>query len=157
MLKLWPLCLVLFIVLPAGSQTRTVALTFDDLPLAGVMERLTPDGKLAATRAVNRVILKTLRQHHAPAVAFVNESQIIADGHEIENRAILRNWIKQGGELGNHTYSHADLNNVKVDQFEKEIVDGELSVRSLMAEKGRPLRYFRFPFNHTGSTAEKHD
>jgi peptidoglycan/xylan/chitin deacetylase (PgdA/CDA1 family) len=157
MLKLWLLCLVLFIVLPARPQTRTVALTFDDLPLAGAIEHLTPAGKLAATRAVNSSILKTLRRHHAPAIAFVNESKIIADGHENENRAILLNWIRQGHELGNHTYSHADLNSVTVEQFEKEIVDGEPSVRSLMAEKGKPLRYFRFPFNHTGETAEKHD
>jgi peptidoglycan/xylan/chitin deacetylase (PgdA/CDA1 family) len=157
MLKLWPLCLVLCIVLPAGSQTRTVALTFDDLPLAGVMEHLSPAGKLAATQAVNSAILKTLRRHHAPAIAFVNESKVIADGHENENRAILREWIRQGGELGNHTYSHADLNSTTVEQFEKEIVDGEPSVRSLMAEKGKPLRYFRFPFDHTGETHEKHD
>jgi peptidoglycan/xylan/chitin deacetylase (PgdA/CDA1 family) len=157
MLKLWLPCLVLFTVLPAGSQTRTVALTFDDLPLAGAIERLTPAGKLAATRAVNTAIFKTLRRHHAPAVAFVNEGKVIADGHENENRAILRDWIRQGGELGNHTYSHADLNSITVEQFEKEIVDGEPSVRSLMVEKGKPLRYFRFPFNHTGETVEKHD
>jgi peptidoglycan/xylan/chitin deacetylase (PgdA/CDA1 family) len=157
MLKLWPLCLVLFIVLPAGSQTRTVALTFDDLPLAGAMQHLTSAEKLAATRAVNSAILKTLRQHHAWAIAFVNESKVIADGHENENRAILRDWIRQGGELGNHTYSHADLNSMSVEDFEKEIVDGEPSVRSLMAEKGKPLRYFRFPFDHTGDTAQKHD
>jgi peptidoglycan/xylan/chitin deacetylase (PgdA/CDA1 family) len=157
MLKLWPLFLVLFIVLPAGSQTRTVALTFDDLPLAGAIERLTPAGKLAATRTVNSAILKKLRRHHAQATAFVNESKVIADGHENENRAILRAWIRQGDELGNHTYSHADLNSTAIEQFEKEIVDGEPSVRSLMAEKGKPLRYFRFPFNHTGETPEKHD
>ena len=157
MLKLWPLFLVLFIVLPAGSQTRTVALTFDDLPLAGAIERLTPAGKLAATRTVNSALLKTLRRHHAPAIAFVNESKVIADGNSKENRDILRGWIRQGDELGNHTYSHADLNSTTVKQFEKEIVDGEPSVRSLMAEKGKPLRYFRFPFNHTGETPEKHD
>jgi peptidoglycan/xylan/chitin deacetylase (PgdA/CDA1 family) len=106
---------------------------------------------------VNRAILQTLRRHHAPAIAFVNESKVIADGQVNENRAILREWTRQGHELGNHTYSHADLNSATVEQFEKEIVDGEPSVRSLMAEKGRPLRYFRFPFNHTGETAEKHD
>ena len=138
MLKLWPLCLVFLIVLPARSQTRTVALTFDDLPLAGAMEHLSAAQKLAATRAVNSAILKTLRRHHAQAIAFVNESKVIADGHENENRTILRDWIRHGNELGNHTYSHADLNSMSVEEFAKEIVDGE-------------------PFDHTGATAEKHD
>jgi peptidoglycan/xylan/chitin deacetylase (PgdA/CDA1 family) len=156
-MKLWLLCLVLLIALPARSQTRSVALTFDDLPLAGAIERLTPAQKLAATRGVNHAILRTLRLHHAPAIAFVNEAKVILDGHVNEYRAILRDWTRQGHELGNHTYSHVDLNNVTVEQFEKEIVDGEPSVRSLMAEKGKSLRYFRFPFNHTGRTAEKHD
>jgi peptidoglycan/xylan/chitin deacetylase (PgdA/CDA1 family) len=157
MLKLWPLCLFLLAVLPAGSQTRTVALTFDDLPLAGSLERLTPAEKLAEARAVNKAILKTLRRRHARAFAFVNENKVIADGHVNENKAILRAWIRQGVELGNHTYSHADLSKITVEQFEKEIVDGEPSARLLMTEKAKTLQYFRFPFNHTGETAEKHD
>jgi peptidoglycan/xylan/chitin deacetylase (PgdA/CDA1 family) len=157
MLKLLPLCLVLFIALPAKSQTRTVALTFDDLPLAGANERLTPAEKLTAARAINHAFLQTLHRHHAPAIAFVNEGKVMADGHVNEYRAVLRDWTRQGYELGNHTYSHADLNSVTIEQFEKDIVDGEPSVRSLMAEKRKPLRYFRFPFNHTGETSEKHD
>jgi peptidoglycan/xylan/chitin deacetylase (PgdA/CDA1 family) len=156
MLKLWPLC-ILLIALAANSQTRTVALTFDDLPLAGSIERLTPAEKLAAAQAVNRAILKALRRHHAPAIAFVNEGKVVADGHENENRAILREWTRQGHELGNHTFSHADLSQLSAGQFEKEIVDGEPSVRLLMAEKGKPPQYFRFPFNHAGETDGKHN
>jgi peptidoglycan/xylan/chitin deacetylase (PgdA/CDA1 family) len=87
----------------------------------------------------------------------VNEKQVIRDGHIKQNRAILREWIRRGHELGNHTYSHADLTELTAESFEKEIIDGEPTVRMLMSGAGKPLRYLRFPFNHTGETAEKHN
>ena len=46
-------------------------------------------------RAVNKAILRALRAHHAPAIAFVNEKQVIRDRHSKQNRAILREWIRQ--------------------------------------------------------------
>ena len=157
MRKLWLLCLAFLTIVPCWSQTHTVALTFDDLPLANTAEPLTPTEKLAEARAVNAAILKALSKHHAPAIAFVNEKKVIGDGNTKENRDILRVWTRHGNELGNHSYSHADLDKLSAEEFEKEIVDGEPSVRLLMSEKSKPLRFFRFPFNHTGETAEKHD
>lgn len=153
------LCLVCLISVFAGAQQRSVALTFDDFPLAsaGSSDRSTPAQVLSEARAVNKAILRALRLHRAPAIAFVNEKQIVRDGHVAQNRAILREWIRQGHELGNHTYSHADLSELTVESFQKEIVDGEPSVRVLMSGAGNALRFFRFPFNHTGETAEKHD
>ncbi|HSK46050.1 MAG TPA: polysaccharide deacetylase family protein, partial [Candidatus Binatia bacterium] len=159
MSRFLPLCLIYLISVFAGAQQRSVALTFDDLPLAlaGGSDKSTPSEVQAEARAVNRAILRVLRRHHAPAIAFVNEKQVIRDGHIKQNRAILREWVKQGHELGNHTYSHSDLTDLTVESFQKEIIDGEPSVRMLMAGAGKPLRFFRFPFNHTGETAEKHD
>jgi len=143
----------------AGAQQRSVALTFDDLPLglAGGSDKSTPAQIQSEARAVNRAILRVLRRHHAPAIAFVNEKQVIRDGRVEKNRDILREWIRQGHHLGNHSYSHADLTELTVESFEKEITDGEPSVRLLMADAGKPLRFFRFPFNHTGETEQKHD
>lgn len=157
MRKLWLLCLALITVAPCWSQSHKVALTFDDLPLANTAGALTPSEKVAEVRAVNEAILKALRKDHAPAIAFINEKRVVEDGNTKENSDILREWTRHGNELGNHTYSHGDLDKLSVEAFEKEIVDGEASVRLLMNEKGKGLRYFRFPFNHTGETAEKHD
>jgi peptidoglycan/xylan/chitin deacetylase (PgdA/CDA1 family) len=118
-----------------AAQPRTVALTFDDLP---------------GTEARNRAVLNALAKHHAPAIGFVIESKV----KEIE---LLRQWLKHGQELGNHTFSHRDMNDLAVADFESELVRGEASIKKVLAEHGRTPRYFRFPFNHSGDTQEKHD
>lgn len=142
----------------AFGQTKTVALTFDDLPLAlaGSRTGAIPAERLAEARAVNRAILKGLKKHHAPAIAFVNEGKVVADDKAEASRDILREWIKGGHDLGNHTFAHLDLNKISLDDFEREVVEGEASVKTLMAAAGKPLRYLRFPYNHTGETPEKH-
>ena len=147
---------VVSIPVAAGCQTRTVALTFDDLPLADAGSAgMTPAERIAVAQTVNRAILAGLRRHHAPAIAFVNENKVTAYGAAEPNREILRQWIVSGNDLGNHTFSHADLSKISTDAFEKEVVDGEASIKPLMAEVGKPLRFLRFPFNHTGETPEK--
>jgi peptidoglycan/xylan/chitin deacetylase (PgdA/CDA1 family) len=142
------------LAISAGAQTRTVALTFDDLPLAdaGAGPNESPVQRLAEAGAVNHALLHALKKHHAPAIAFVNEQKI---GDSKVYREILSEWIRNGQDLGNHTFSHIDLTKAPVEDFEKEVIDGEASIRSLMSAAGKPLRYLRFPFNHTGDTAEK--
>ena len=134
------------------AQPRSVALTFDDLPLAG------EGGSATAAEAarVNQAILAALARHHAPAVAFVIEQGIERIG-VVPGRAILREWLAQGHELGNHTYSHPDLTKLTLEQFREEVIGGEASIVPLLAERGRRPRYLRFPYNHSGETREKHD
>jgi len=63
-------------------------------------------------------------------------------------------WLDAGADLGNHTYSHADLSRMPVAQFEAEIARGEPVTRAALASRGRELRYFRHPFLHTGLDME---
>lgn len=134
------------------AQPRSVALTFDDLPIAGE-----GNGATAPEAArVNHAILAALARHHAPAVAFVIEQRVerigVAPGH-----AILREWLEHGNELGNHTYPHPDLNALTVEQFRGEVIRGKASIGPLLAERGQRPRYLRFPYNHCGDTREKRD
>ena len=156
------LCFVFALALFAGlsaAQKRTVALTFDDLPLAlaGSPADATADQRLAEARAVNEAMLAVLKKHHANAIAFVNEKKVLADGRERDYQAILAEWLRGGYQLGNHTFAHLDLSNISAEQFEKEVIDGEASIKPLMGSAGKQLRYLRFPYNHTGETREKHD
>jgi peptidoglycan/xylan/chitin deacetylase (PgdA/CDA1 family) len=134
---------------PAG---RTIAITIDDLPYV----HLGPSSsyEIDAARATTE-ILRVLRAHQAPAVGFVNEGKLWAAGHRDERVALLKQWVDAGMTLGNHTYSHPDFNRVTIEQFEKEIVDGETVTRRIMQSRHPYQLYFRHPMTHTGDSREK--
>jgi peptidoglycan/xylan/chitin deacetylase (PgdA/CDA1 family) len=141
--------LFLFLLISAfacEAQQHSVALTFDDLPAAGTT-------KLSEVEAFNHAILKSLDRYHAPAIGFVIGQRVEEIGGTA-GAAILRDWVRRGYELGNHTLSHSDFNDLTVDEFKQEVVAGETTIRAAL---GKAPRYFRFPDNHTGDSREKHD
>jgi peptidoglycan-N-acetylglucosamine deacetylase len=114
-----------------AAPRQTVSITVDDLPYAG--GNLTPplDPKVSsAAKIVNRKLLAALQLHRVPVTGF---------------------------DLGNHTYSHPDINDLSPEQIEQEIVRGESTIGPLMNESGKKFAYFRFPMNHTGDTKVKHN
>src|SRR5256885_5838522 len=119
--RLWVLSVILAGCLPCFGQGRTVALTFDDLPAAGTNDAV-------EARAINRTILESLGRHHAPATAFVIEKRVGEIG-ESESRGILRQWVQHGQDLGNHSFSHSDFNQLSVAEIEREIVSDRKSTR----------------------------
>lgn len=143
---------------PAGApgappQARSMALTFDDLPYAYAAPDAAVD--LGRAKRATAALLRTLSSHHAPAVAFVNEAKL-GTGPEMKARtALLRHWVEAGALLGNHTYSHADFNAIDVQEFEAEILKGEVVTRRLMKPREPYPLYFRPPKTHTGDTREK--
>jgi peptidoglycan/xylan/chitin deacetylase (PgdA/CDA1 family) len=125
---------------------RVIAITFDDLPLQQ------PVRDYSAVREINRSILTTLTANQAPAIGFVNEHSFsVPDGVD---ESIIEMWFNAGMELGNHTFSHADLHQVPLTEFFEEIILGERLIRESMKSRELSLRYFRHPHLHTGSTAE---
>jgi peptidoglycan-N-acetylglucosamine deacetylase len=143
--------LCLFSALAVFAQGRTVAITVDDLPYAsgaGVVLSSTAE-------VVNRNLLAGFRVHHVPVTGFVIQKGVESLG--ASGTRILKEWTSQGFDLGNHTYSHPDINDLSVKQIEQEIVRGESALGPLMTEAGKKLAFFRFPMNHTGDTKVKHD
>jgi peptidoglycan/xylan/chitin deacetylase (PgdA/CDA1 family) len=129
---------------------RAVAITFDDLPFAAVP---TEDDTQLETMTAR--LLHSLQAERVPAVGFVNEAKLTRDGTLDPLRVdLLRNWIKAGFELGNHTYSHPSLNRIPLDAFEADLLRGETVIRPLMQRSGKPLRWFRHPFLHQGTSPE---
>ena len=144
---------LLALVAQAHGQTspRTMALTFDDLPYVKIGE----GSYVTRGRAVTTKILSTLKKHNAPAVAFVNEGMLTDAAERSARIALLRQWVSYGAILGNHTYSHPDFNQLTVEQFEGEILKGEVVSRELMRSRQPYQLYFRHPQTHTGDTPEK--
>jgi peptidoglycan/xylan/chitin deacetylase (PgdA/CDA1 family) len=141
---------------PAPAADRSVAVTFDDLP--GPSAALVSND-VAALREMTRKLLAAFREGTVPVVGFVNEGKLIVESDSPTDAAarkdVLRLWVDAGHELGNHTYSHHDLNTETLEWFEQDVVRGEPVTRALVAEKKQPLRYFRHPFLHVGLELQK--
>jgi peptidoglycan/xylan/chitin deacetylase (PgdA/CDA1 family) len=146
---------ILLLSLSATAQTckhsRTMAITFDDLPYVVAGQ---PQDLSSAQRATKE-ILRALHSHRAPVVAFVNESKLQVTGEVDARIALLQQWVDTGMILGNHTYSHPDFNTLTIEQFQDEIIKGEVVTRHLMRSRHPYQLYFRHPMTHTGDTQAK--
>jgi peptidoglycan/xylan/chitin deacetylase (PgdA/CDA1 family) len=152
------LLVILGFALNALAQSKTVAITVDDLPYEwhdpNIHKLDVADAKQAAL--VNQKILAGLARHKAPVTGFVNQLKVEQLGTE-QGAAMLKPWTSGSFDLGNHLYAHKDANDLSVEQIEDEIVRGEATIAPLMKAAGKKLEFLRFPYNHTGDTKEKHD
>jgi peptidoglycan/xylan/chitin deacetylase (PgdA/CDA1 family) len=139
----------------AFAQNRTVAMTVDDLPYVSGSPAPDVAGNASQAEIVNSRLLAAFRAHHVPVTGFVIQKRVESLGSA--GPKILRQWIREGFDLGNHTYSHPDVNDLSIEQIQEEIVRGESTIGALMKEAGKRLEFFRFPMNHTGETKAKHD
>jgi peptidoglycan/xylan/chitin deacetylase (PgdA/CDA1 family) len=128
---------------------RFVAVTVDDLPMQP------PIRDVPTMKAVTERLLHSLAVQEVRAVGFVNEGALYGDGVADEERVrLLRMWLDAGHALGNHTFSHVDLNETALPDYFDDILRGERITRELPgADDGEP-RYFRHPYLHTGSDDE---
>jgi peptidoglycan/xylan/chitin deacetylase (PgdA/CDA1 family) len=124
---------------------RQVAVTIDDLP-AGMADRMPASDIIAMTAK----LLGTLRDQKIPVVGFVNEKKLYKTGEVDERIKALQMWLDSGFELGNHTFTHASLNQVGLKAWEDDVIQGESVTRMLLAPRKMKLRYFRHPYLDTG-------
>ena len=133
------------------TSGRKVAVTFDDLPYVGLGQL----DYLAHAQSATAKIIRVLQKYHVPVIAFVNEQKLQRTGEMDARIALLQQWIDAGAILGNHTYSHPDANKLSIEQFEDEIIKGEVITRRLMLSHQPYQLYFRHPQTHTGDTQAK--
>ena len=136
---------------PTAEPERRMVLTIDDLPY----QNDGADQLLSDVQRVTAKLLGALRSHRAPAVGFVTESRLHVIGEVDARVAILQEWVDAGVVLGNHTFSHLDLNTVTIDQFQDDIVRGDVVSRRLMRSRTPYQLYFRHPYTHTGDDPAK--
>ncbi|HEX9189215.1 MAG TPA: polysaccharide deacetylase family protein, partial [Vicinamibacteria bacterium] len=89
----------------APREGRAMAVTVDDLPAH-------PATDLEEMRRITDGVLAALGRHRASAVGFVNEGKLEPAGERVARLSLLRAWLEAGHDLGNHTYSHPDLQRV---------------------------------------------
>ncbi len=125
-----------------SMDTRpAIAITFDDIPAHGP---LVP----GQTRVdVIRAITAALAAAKAPAFGFLNAGFGL-DAPDDAARAIAA-WRAAGLPLGNHTYSHANLDKVGASAFAADVGRNEGPLAA--AAKGTDWHWFRYPFLSEGS------
>jgi peptidoglycan/xylan/chitin deacetylase (PgdA/CDA1 family) len=132
------------------NPSRRIAVTFDDLPYVAVERQ-----DLQSAQRATKELLRVLQTHRVPVVAFVNEGTLLVMGEVDARIDLLQQWVDAGMILGNHTYSHADFNTLTIQQFQDEIIKGEVITRRLMHSRQPYQLYFRHPQTHTGDTLDK--
>jgi peptidoglycan-N-acetylglucosamine deacetylase len=68
---------------------------------------------------------------------------------------VLDAWRAAGNPLGNHTWSHINLDERPLDEVEQDTLRDEPALEKLM--KGEDWHWFRYPYLAEGSTPEKRD
>lgn len=128
------------------AQGREIAVTFDDLPAS--------QGNLEEMRSITKRLMESFKRTGVPVIGFVNEAKLYRRGETDARIELLRQWLDAGFELGNHTFSHINLQKAALADYEDDVVRGETVTRMLLAEHKMKLRYFRHPFLFTGTTPE---
>jgi peptidoglycan/xylan/chitin deacetylase (PgdA/CDA1 family) len=135
---------VFSLVLTGVCGAQKLAITMDDLPLNGVL----PPGVTRTQTAID--VLAILKKRHVPPVyGFINAKRLEgnADGAEA-----LKLWAA-AEPVGNHTYSHMDLEQNSAEAFERDIEENEPSLELL--ETKEDWHWLRYPYLHEGDTVEK--
>jgi peptidoglycan/xylan/chitin deacetylase (PgdA/CDA1 family) len=139
--------------LEAQTQTqavRRVAITIDDGP---VVDEMTDLGNF---QRITNGLVGSFQVEKVPVTIFINERQLNVPGQRDARAAVVEQWLNAGFEVGNHTYSHKSASKVPVDQFQDDVVKGEVITRALLEHRGQQLAWLRYPYLHSGATAEAH-
>jgi peptidoglycan-N-acetylglucosamine deacetylase len=125
----------------ASAHSQSVALTFDDGPNMDDEIGLSPADRNAA-------ILKQLADAHLKSILFVTRTDVGPKRNEL-----IRQWSVQGNEIGNHTATHPDFDEVSLANYEQELLTCENAIQNFPGF----TRRFRFPYLKEGNTVEKRD
>lgn len=120
---------------------QTLALTFDDAPALEPTPLMTAEVR-------NARLIAALKKQHVQAAVFAYG---IGGGDSIEGRRILADWGEAGHKIGNHTYSHRNLNQIPLQDFVKDFQRCDRMISGLSGY----AKWLRFPYLKEGETPEK--
>ncbi len=141
------LLLAIGITLGSGQSfaaVREIALTIDDLPFVGANNSTTRSIKRSNDRI--QAIIQTLIDHKIPATGF-----IIGEALVKQQLPLLEEFHANGFALGNHTYTHKNLNHLSADVYIEDIDKADKKLASIMTTP----KYFRYPYLAEGNGEKK--
>jgi peptidoglycan/xylan/chitin deacetylase (PgdA/CDA1 family) len=131
----------------AKLTDRGLLVTVDDLPIAG------HHPERDARTSITEGLLAALRQRGVHAVGFVIWGHVRDDA----DRALLRRWLAEGHELGNHSEQHPNLSATTAEAWIADVERGRAGLQAFLDEAapGQRVRFLRFPYLREGDTPEK--
>jgi peptidoglycan/xylan/chitin deacetylase (PgdA/CDA1 family) len=140
---LWIAFLSALLLTPAKAQQ--IAFTWDDLPAHGAL----PAGETRVEIA-QKLIAAMRDAHMPPAYGFVNGVQA---EREPLSAPMLQMWRDAGLPLGNHTWSHPNLNQNSLEDWQADLLKNEALLQKNMGNDD--WHWVRFPYLAEGETQEK--
>lgn len=135
---------VVALVLASPAAAQQMTLTFDDLPAHAPL----PPGE-TRVGLIARLVAALADAGAPPQTGFLNAADL---EDAPEDRAVLDVWRAAGHPLGNHTWSHVNLDAVGPEAFAGEIARNEPLLEELA--RGGDWRWFRYPFLVEGATPQ---
>ncbi len=133
-----------FIINVCFAQGREIAITIDDLPFVGSANN--NPAKLQREYDRFMQMLQVLIDNKVPATGFV-----IAGTIERGQWELLQKFQQAGFILGNHTYSHANLNTMSGEKYIANVDQADKILTPLMTG----TKYFRYPYLAEGTGSKK--
>lgn len=128
----------------AGAQQ--IAFTWDDLPAHSAL----PQGETRVE--IGHKLIEAMKAEHLPPVyGFVNGVLL---EREPAAAPMLKEWRDAGFQLGNHTWSHMNLNTSAAADWEADLLKGEPVLEQYAG--GGDWHWLRYPYLAEGDTPEKH-
>ncbi len=135
------------------SQKNQICFTIDDLPVVDY-----GNSDTSFQQEIVSKLITSFNKYNIPAIGFVNEKKAHSNDTIIPFQVnLLKMWVENGYELGNHTYSHIDYNSCNLKVYTSDILKGELITKEILKQNDQKLIYFRHPYLHVGNTKEKAD
>jgi peptidoglycan/xylan/chitin deacetylase (PgdA/CDA1 family) len=150
---LWIIAAPMLALAALHAQTpaaRRVSITIDDGPVVNEMT------DLGNFQRITNGLIGSFQVEKVPVTIFINERQLNVPGQRDARSAVVEQWLNAGFEVGNHTYSHLSASKVPVEQFQDDVVKGEVITRAILERRGLQLVWLRYPYLHAGATAETH-
>lgn len=128
-----------------AAQAQQIAFTWDDLPAHGALPANT-------TRVeIGRKLIAAMKAAKLPpAYGFVNGIWL---GKEPLSEPMLSEWRAAGFPLGNHSYSHMNLNTNSLEAWEADVLKNEPVLKKYAGDAD--WHWLRYPFAAEGETPEK--
>ncbi len=129
----------------SAEPAPKIAITFDDLPAHSALPPVE-----TRLEVITKIIAALQEAHLPPTYGFVNAGRL---EQQPDEAAVLEKWHSAGNPLGNHSWSHMNLNQHALEEFEQDVVRNEPALTKMM--KDEDWHWFRYPFLAEGDSPAK--